>query len=143
MAKSFSAQVGDWVQKSERRMEAVFKESTQRVIEEAQKTRKEGGRMRVDTGFLRASLMASTAAMPLLRAGARPAPNTPDNSVLYESDQVALVIAGAGVGDTIYAGYTAEYAAARESKDAFVTSAALKWQQIVNQVVAETRGRVR
>ena len=119
-------------------MEAVFKESTQRVIEEAQRTRGEGGRMRVDTGFLRASGQASTASMPRIDTTARPVRG---QRYQYNASPIALVIAGADLGDTIYFGYTASYAGIRESKDAFVTSAALKWQQIVNRVVAELQAR--
>jgi hypothetical protein len=99
--------------------------------------------MRVDTGFLRASGKASTTAMPRLdqsRGG--------QASFNYSESEIALVIAGAELGQTIYFGYTAEYAAAREygsrgqAPDAFVRSAAQKWPAIVEQVSGSFQCRV-
>lgn len=140
----FAATVDAWVQETRERAEAVFRLSAERVIEEARKPVARGGRMRVKTGFLRASLLASTSSMPMIRADARPAPGA-----TYEADegQIKLVIAGASLSDTIYSGFTASYAAAREfgargqAPDAFVRTAAQQWPQIVNQVVAEARSR--
>jgi len=140
---SFAAQVDDWVKSTERRLTAVFRESTERVIEEMQKPVGGGGNMPVDTGFLRASLMASTAAMPPMT---RPNPGAP---AAYDGGQVSLTIAGADVGDTIYAGYTANYAAyvnyganGRPPRQ-FVGLAAQKWQSIVAAVVSEAKARVK
>jgi len=52
------------------------------------------------------------------------------------------VIAGADVGDTIYAGFTASYAGYREhgangqAPDMFVRAAAQQWQDIVDKNAA-------
>lgn len=173
--QSFAAQVGDWVRQTQARQEAVFKESAQRVIEEMQRpgpsvasTKKAiakgigtkgrgkskkplagpvfepggGGNMPVDTGFLRASLMASTT-MPKPRGGA------PEDGKTYSFDpaQVALVIAGSEIGDTIFAVYGANYARAVEyghngaPARGFVRLAAQQWQSIVAAVAAEARAR--
>ena len=56
MAKSFADQVGQFVEKTQRNLDAVFKQSTQEVFEIAQTPKGAGGRMPVDTGNLRASL---------------------------------------------------------------------------------------
>lgn len=140
----FSAQVDAWIRQSEQRFEAVFRESAQRVIAEMQKPVGAGGNMPVDTGFLRASLLATTGSPPQIRKD-----HVPEKGASYLGDdaagQVALVIAGAGIGQTIYACYTAAYAAFVEygtSKMAgrgFVRLAAQRWQQIVDQVVSEVR----
>lgn len=175
MTQSFAAEVGKWVTDTKQRQEAVFKESAQRVIEEMQRpgaslaTAKKaiakgigskgrgkskklvagpigdpggGGNMPVDTGFLRASLMASTK-MPKPRGGA------PEEGKTYSFDegQVALVIAGAEIGDTLYAVYGANYARAVEyghngaPDRGFVRLAAQQWQGIVAEVAAEARSR--
>ncbi|MEM7675134.1 MAG: HK97 gp10 family phage protein [Myxococcota bacterium] len=141
---SFEAQVDAWVRKSERRMEAIRKEAAQRVIQEALRPVGEGGRMRVDTGFLRASGQISTASMPRIDLAA-----TPSEEATYTVDEgaIAAVIAGADAEDTIYFGFTASYAAAREygargqAPDAFVRGAADQWQTIVRTVTAEAKAR--
>lgn len=138
---TFSAQVGNWVKQSERRLEAVFKESTQRVISEAQRPVAQGGNLPVDTGYLRSSLLASTSSMPQIRADAT------GGTGGDPSGQIALVINSARLGQTLYAGYTASYAshvhygARGRPARLWVTLAAQRWEAIVNEVVAELRSR--
>lgn len=141
---SFSTAVAEWTRKVEGAAEAVFKQSAQEVVAEMQKTRAEGGRMRVDTGFLRASLMASTSAMPAINAAAQPQPGA-----AYSPDgQIEAVIAGADIGQTLYFGYTAAYAAAREygargqAPDAFVRTAAQRWPEVVDRNAKELKARL-
>ena len=61
---SFSATVSEWVAKTKQRQEAVYKGSAQTIVSYMQTTRAAGGNLRVDTGFLRASLIATTGAIP-------------------------------------------------------------------------------
>lgn len=146
--KSFSAQVSDWVRKSERRMTAVVKQSAQTVALEVK------AKTPVDTGFLRATFVASTAGMPSIDRDSRPAGdhNGDDNS------QIALVIAGATIGQTIYFGFTAVYALRIEygfrGEDSLGRSynqdgaqmvhlAAQQWPIIVSRVTAQVKARVR
>lgn len=134
----FSAQVDAWVTKSQDRLLRVRNESAQRVIGQAQRTRAEGGNMRVDTGFLRASGQGSTEEMPKIDSTARP---TAGGAYDYNVSTLALIIAGASLSDTIYWGYTASYAAFREHEDGFVRLAAQNWRSIVQQVAEEARKR--
>ncbi len=142
---SFSAAVAQWADKVEGAVEAVFKEATQEVVEEMQKPTGQGGRMRVDTGFLRASLLASSTSMPAINASAKPV-----DGRTYASDfaQVEAVIAGADIGDTLYFGYTAAYAGHREygsngqPADGFVRLAAQNWPIIVDRKAAELKARL-
>lgn len=128
-------------------MEAVFRESAQRVIAEAQRPKGEGGRMPVDTGFLRASGQVSLSGPPLIRQGFVPPNDAKPGSYAYNASPIALQIAGAKLGGTIWFGYTAAYAAAREygargqAPDAFVRGAAQQWQQIVKDVIREAKAR--
>jgi hypothetical protein len=160
---TFGTQVTDWVRQTQARMDAVFRESTQRVVEEMQTPVAQGGNMPVDTGFLRASLQMTKDAPSPIDAKAKPADG---KAYAYNPDSVALVIAGATIGDTLFASYTASYALpvhygweareATEAKDGqaakparksragrqWVTMAAQHWPQIVAAVCAETQSAV-
>lgn len=142
---SFSAAVADWVHKVEGAAEAVFKESVQEVVSEMQTPRAMGGRMRVDTGFLRASLMGSTSMMPPINPSAKPVEG---QAYGYDAGSIEAVIAGADLGQTLFFGYTAAYAGHREygargqAPDAFVRTAAQKWPQIVDAKAAELKSRL-
>ena len=136
---NFQASVNDWVRATEARMTAVFRESAQRTISIAQSY------VPVDTGFLRASVRASIEAMPPIDPKA--APSSKGARYGYSGSDVTLAIAGAGIGDTIYAGWTAAYAAyveygtAHMAPRAFVGRAAQRWQSTVNEVAVEARSR--
>ncbi len=142
---SFSAAVAQWAEKVEGGVEAVFKESVHEVVEEMQTPVGQGGRMRVDTGFLRASLLASSTSMPAINASSKPT-----EGMAYSPDfaQVEAVIAGADTGDTLYFGYTAAYAGHREygangqPADGFVRMAAQNWPIIVDRKAAELKSRL-
>lgn len=145
MAKTtFFAQVDAWTKKSAKRMTAVLRESAQRVIDQAQTvgpsvaspTGGSGGRMPVDTGFLRASMAVSFTGMPT-----GPSRNEGGTSVTYDGHDVTLVLARATPGQTIYAGWTAEYAPMMEERYGFMRGAAQNWQPIVRQVVNEAKAR--
>lgn len=143
MAKlTFSATVRDWAKRIPEAAEAVRNQSAQDVVEDMQTPMAKGGRMRVDTGFLRASLLGSTSAMPSINASAKPVDG---NSYTYDFGQIEAVILGADFDDALYFGYTAAYAGFREygargqPPDAFVRTAAQKWPQIVNKNTARVR----
>lgn len=141
---SFAAQVNDFVRQTQARMTAVFRESAQRVVTEMQTPVAEGGNMPVDTGFLRASLrITKDAPLPLIA-------DRPSDAAAYTYNPAAasLVIAGAEVGATLHASYTANYAGfvhyGREGRPGrqWVTLAAQRWPAIVAQVSAELQGRI-
>lgn len=129
---SFSAQVDEWVMETEERLEAVFKTAVQFTIEEAL------DRTPVDTGFLKSSLKASLSGFaPLV-----------DRGLSVGATQVQpyeMVIAGADIGETIYANYTANYAqyvehgARGRSGRHMMKLAAQNWQPNVNRAVSLLR----
>lgn len=140
---SFSAQVSRWVAETKERREAVHKGSAQRIVEIMQTPRGAGGNLRVDTGFLRASLVA-------VRGSALPLQTLkPDgaNAFSYSGGQINLVIAGASISEPISFVYTANYARFREygsrgqPADRWVSLAAQRWPQVVQQVCAEAKAR--
>lgn len=132
MATYTFAQIPDLIAKYERRMEAVTKESAQRVAIEVKR------RTRRRTGFLRASLLASTSNMPIIDRDARPVEGVP---YAEDNTQIALVIAGASLGQTIYLGFTASYARPREFHDGMVRLTAQRWPVIVGEVVKDALAR--
>ena len=139
MVNTFAAQVQDFADDTERVHTAIFREAVQRVIKEMLKPRAKGGYMPVKTGFLRASLVMSKSEMPAMRDGAVPA----EGATYTEDDSVILVIAGAELGETLYAGFVAAYARAQNygfgthAGYLFVEMSAQKWAEIVAEVEAE------
>jgi len=149
LSSTFEAQVADWVRDVEGALEVVFRESAQELANEMDllleqtvyaKPISSSGYQR--TGFLRASLVASRTAMPLLT---RENPGVP---VPADLGPTLLVINGAELGETLYLGYTANYAAYvhysanGEAGRPWVTMAAQRWPQIVATVAARVRARL-
>jgi hypothetical protein len=139
-----AATMDAWARKCERRMTAIIQESSQRVIQAAQEVGPSvanpggtgTGKMPVDSGFLRASMVAQVGSMP---AGPT---HGGTSTYRYDEGTVVMTIAGMKLGDTLYAGWTAEYARWMEVRYGFARSAAQQWQGIVNQVTEEARARV-
>lgn len=143
---SFSATVDAWVKETKAWQTAVFRESSQRVTEEILTPVEAGGHMRVDTGFMRASLSASLdgslpqladrpeAAVEATRASGAP-------SITFTANEVNLVIANADIGDTITFAFAASYARHVENRFAPVRLGAQRWPQVVDEVAREARGR--
>ena len=131
MAQSFSAQVDGHIARYRERMEAVFKQSAQDVFEQAQTpqpgVRETGGSFEVgkipvgETGFLRGSFVSGLNG----------------STALNGADSYVMTIANAELGDTIFGGWTAEYARhveygnSRMAGRFFMREAAQRWPQIV------------
>lgn len=137
MAQSFSAQIEAWAHKVEGAIEAVFRESVQELVSQMQAL------VPVDTGFLKASLRASTSAMPALSL------NNPGGTFTPDNGQIELVIMAADVGDTIYLGYTAKYGAyvhygsGGRPPRPWVDLVAQRWSSIVADRASELKQRLR
>lgn len=133
---SFEAQVDAWTRQTKERMEAVFKESAQRVVSLAVSYTP------VDSGFLRASVQGSLSAMPQINPMAKRG-----SGLAGRIGDITLTIVGAQLGQTIYVGYTAAYAAhveygtSRMAPRRFVGRAAAQWQSIVRSVAGELQSR--
>lgn len=145
---SFSAQIGAWAAKVEGAIEAVFRESVQELVEQADQLLADmvyaqppasSGYKR--TGFLRSSVKVSTASMPLAN---RPQ-GVPDTGYMAE---IEVQITGADVGEVIYIGWTAEYAgfvhwgANGAAPRPWVSMVAQRWQAIVDVKAAELKARL-
>ena len=133
---TFEAAVGEWARKVEGAFDVVFKEAAQEIVSELNTL------VPIDTGFLRASLRASTTDMPLLTR------ENPGGPVPDDMAEIVLVIAGAEAGDVLYLGYTANYAAhvhyganGRPGRP-WVSMVAQRWESIVAMKAAEVRSRL-
>lgn len=138
MPDKFVAPIENFVRVSKARMLAVHQEATKRTIDIAQTPVAKGGRMHVDTGFLRASGQASLTGMPT-----GPVRGEAKGNYDFNQSQATLVIASAKIGSTIFFGWTAAYARIREYKDAFVRMAVQQWPSTVARVVAELKQRIK
>lgn len=131
---TFAATVGDWARKVDGAIEVVFREACQELVEQL------NALAPVDTGFMRASLVASTSAMPMIRAT--------DGQVPGDLGEIVLVIAGLEPGETLFLGYTASYSAfvhyganGRPGRP-WVDMVAQRWQSIVAAKAAEVKARL-
>lgn len=115
----------------------MFKEAAQELVSQLNQLVPVG-----ETGFLRSSLMASTTAMPTLTRA------NPGMSVPADIGDILLVINSADLGDTIYLGYTANYAAfvhfgaQGRTPRPWVTMVAQRWEMIVAEKATEVRRRL-
>lgn len=104
-----------------------------------------GGNLPVDTGFLRASLMASASAMPQIERGKRPVDG---KAYAFDFGEIEAVIAGADTSKPLFFGYTAAYANAvhwglnGQTPRRWVSLAAQKWSQYVDARAAEAKSRL-
>lgn len=137
----FVAQVDSWVLESIKRMKNVRNAAIEMVVNDAQLVVAKGGRMRVDTGFLRASGQMSLNGMP--SGPVRPA----DDAKKFQYDDgtaitpVSLILARASLGTDLYFGWTANYARAREAQDGFLRLAVQKWPEFVDEATRKAKNR--
>ena len=137
-AQTLSFQLDKWVKKTELRIETVSKESLQRLYSECQTPVFKGGNMRVDTGFLRNSGTAEIGGLP-----SGPDKNTGTQMPEWNNSAVIAVLSRMKIGQTIFFGWTANYAIHRENKDGFMRRSVQNWPQIVAQVTAETKAAIK
>lgn len=129
MPANFTLQVEQFAGKTVEQMRNVLRNSVQDVLETAQRPKAQGGRMPVDTGFLRNSLAS----------GLNGAFGPPD------ANSYTLTVAGMDLGDVARFAWTAEYAIHQElgtSKfpgNHFVGSAAAQWEKFVAANAARTK----
>lgn len=134
---TFSADLERWIRKSERRMEAVVKQSAQAVIEIAQTPQAKGGLMPVDTGFLR-----NTGVIALNSAPSGPAQAEEGDPGAWDVSSITLTINDVEIGDTIVFGWSAVYARKMEERYGFAQSAAMQWPSVVAVTANELRTRI-
>lgn len=126
---SLVADIDKFILDTEAKMLAMMRGAIQDAVNNAQQPVKKGGRMRVDTGFLRASGRAAVGSWPN-GPSVKPSAAGP-NSYTYDGAGVAAVLAKMQIGDTFYFGWTANYATYRELYDGFLEGSLQHWAQYV------------
>ena len=112
-----------WALKSSDHMEAVAKQAIQDMTDDIQRPRASGGRMPVDTGFLRNSAGASLGGSPA----------TGDLSSL----EGALI--NMQIGDTYTFGWGANYARFMNNKYGFLSLPVQDWNNYVYRAVQKVK----
>lgn len=136
MTKSFADQVQAFANKYEKRFRATARYAVQDTMEMAQKTVGAGGRMRVKTGFLRASVQAAIGHMPSGPTRGDEDLNYPEGmQVAGEPVSVTLLRWNPASEEHLFIGWTANYARPREYVDGFLRGATEQWDVTVRQVV--------
>lgn len=126
--KGFAAEVDDIIGKVDERMTLVLRQSIQDVILNANQAKAKGGRMPVDTGFLRASGAISYTGMP---SGPSRGELTAKDSYAFNEVSIQTDLAKLKVGDTVWFGWTAAYARYQELYNGFLEGALQQWGRIV------------
>lgn len=134
---NFASSVDDFVRETQGRMTAFVRETIKRTVDIAQTPTAKGGKMRVDTGFLRASGQLSLSGLPT-----GPVRGDPDQKYQLNDNTVTITLANYKLGDTLYFGWTANYAIYREAYDGFLESAIQMFPQTAAKVTAEIKQRV-
>lgn len=148
MSDKFEITVKNWAERTKEDLLDVFRYSVAKVAEEAQTPKAKGGKMPVDTGFLRKSGIAEINEIPKGETRGRSRRSTDDpNSPLpeYATDDSAVsgpintVLAKIKMGDIFYFGWTARYARYQEASNGFLISAMQNFQKYVDEAVKAIR----
>lgn len=141
----FAATIENWVKETEQRMLAVTFDALNNMVNDMQERVSEGGRMRVDTGFLRASGRAALNQIPT-GEGQKPAdaPTGQYTGVYdtWDGQPLLATLFDMKLGDTFYWGWTANYAAARETYDGFMDTRLQNWQIYIDSSTNKLRDKV-
>lgn len=138
---SFQKQVAQFAQMVEEQALAVVRTAIQEMTYNMQIPRAKGGRMPVDTGFLRWSAAGAINSVPVGSVKGRARMDTdPKEGPLLEysqskADFLQNTLAKMKIGDIFYWGWTAEYAYAQEMRCGFMESETAKWQIYIDDAV--------
>jgi hypothetical protein len=108
-----------WAKNVADRQDGILRQSVQDVVHEANTPQAQGGKMPVDTGFLRGSLAASTSGLPVA------------NGIPVE----LAILDWKPAESSLWIGWTAKYARHMEARYGFMRSAAQNWPAIVKRNV--------
>lgn len=139
-----SATVTEFVADSQKRLDVLVLQSAEDLINEVKRDTSEGGKMRVDTGFLVSSGQVSLDGMPSGPGeGIKRTADQPQGTRLYAKPGAAAIasLKGFKLGRAIYFGWTANYAKYREAYDGFLISGIQNWQTIVSRNCEAIRKR--
>ena len=137
---SFERDVKRLTEKYRKRMRATARTAVQDLEGEITATRGEGGRLRIDTGFLRASLGWNVGSLPSGPTD-NPGGNVSAGAVLT-GVPLTVALAQWDFSRPIFGGFSASYARPREAKDGFLRGGVEKWDSIVDSAAKRVRARI-
>lgn len=133
---TFSSQIAKFADKYEKRLRATARYAVQDVVEDAQTPVRGGGRMRIVTGFLRASIQAAIGYMPSGPVVNDMDKNYPEGTqVAGEPVSATLLRWNPAMAEHLFIGWTANYARFREYEDGFLRGAVEQWDEMVRLAV--------
>lgn len=139
--KNFNGKINKFVANTEQLMLDVTTNALQNLIEESSTPVEAGGKMPVDTGFLRLSGTGAINELPKGETeGRQRLPG--EVGVIYKSDpsgSVGGILPKLKLGDTFYYGWTARYAIYQEFKHGFLVSACAKWQNFIDNSIRKLK----
>lgn len=146
MTDKFETQIDTFVANTEKKILGVMKESIKELVIATQTPVSKGGKMRVDTGFLRWSGVAALNALPrgLSKGKERPKGSVgvlPEYKYDENDTNLNMVLLKMKIGDVFYFGWTARYAKYREAYDGFLETNLQNWQTFVDASVKKMRER--
>lgn len=134
MGEAFDRQVAAFVDKYNKRMRAAAKTAVQDTVALAQRPGPKGT-MRIDTGFLRASISAALGRMPSGPSSNEEGREYPKDGTFFATEVATTLIRWQPGEEVIYVGWCANYARPREYVDRFMRNATDQWQQTVDKAV--------
>lgn len=139
---TFAADIEGIADLVDQRLIAVARSSFSDVVDIAQTPVAKGGRMRVDTGFLRASGQMSLTGMP------QGPVRGDDDATRHQYDNGSApvdvsILFKAKLGAVFHFGWTAAYAGYREIYDGFLEGALQHWGTIFAYHVDQARERIK
>ena len=142
----FTTKIDTFIVDTDEKLLAVLKTALKEVVEETQTPRSAGGKMPVDTGFLRWSGTAALNAVPTGPMGQGRSRKKedgdgplPEYRSVDTNQNLDLNISRLQKGDTFYFGWIAKYAEFMEVKYGFLASAVQNWQRHVDNAVRMLR----
>lgn len=146
----FSAVIEKYSDLTKQEIEVIFLEAAQALWYDVTLSDDEGGRMPIDTGFLRASGKASLN-QPINRIENNPLPpEQREKGKIYfkvDAEELQLVLLDFALGDTIYFTFSAAYARHQEygtkfqKGKHFVSANVANWQNYVNAAAYQVVNR--
>lgn len=134
------ADIEAFVRETDARLLGLVRASIYDVVQDAQTTTDNGGRMRYDTGFLSWSGRAALEGWPT-GPDERPS-DAAKGQYTWNGEAVGSTLASLQLGDTFFYGWTANYAEIRELHDGFLEAAVQNWKTYVTANTERLRKQV-
>lgn len=130
MTDKIVVDIEKFIAKVQKRVDLVIKDAIQQVVLGVTVPKAQGGRMPVDTGFLRNSMVAAIGTYPV-------GPSTPDADPMGVPPTVSIMptVNRWDLTDPLYIGFSANYARHQEAINGFIEAEVQRWPQVVRESI--------